>query len=1185
MMIKDGLNKLSWINNIYLIVLSIALFSSALFAQTIERKVISSGGTVLNGGGYQVSVTAGQTAGSTLTSGAYQITQGFQQPEREIITLPVSTPLCAGVTINVPFVANGIGVGNVFTAQLSNASGSFVSPVNIGTLNGNTSGTINAVIPAGVAFGVAYRIRVISSLPVVIGKDNGTDLFIEANPNLTITAPLAFCSGTPVQLQSASNIQGNALQFDGVNDYAMVNNSGVSLANTSFTIECWAKRNSITTDDIIFSQGLTGATNQLLNVGFTTSAVRFGFYGNGIDVPHTADLNWHHYAFTFDNNTMQRLVYKDGVQIGQNSSTSSFLFTGNTNLHFGYLVSSSLVNFDGQLDEFRIWNTVRTPAQIQSNMNLAIAPDASGLAACFKFDDTPGSVSNGFFGMQAALTNGAIQVASTAPLQLNSYAWLPGGVTTPSINITPANNTTYNLTATTANGCVSNASQAVVVTPVQSPAISINITLGSQIICAGTTVSFNAVATNGGAAPVYQWVKNGTNVGTNNSTYTDAALANNDVISCILTSNSLCTNPASVTSAGITITVKPQGEWLGLSSNWQAATNWCGGVPTSLTNVQITNAVPFQPVLNANAFCNNLFIDQLATVKLNNNTITINGAISGNGEITGSPTSSVSIEGTGNAGTLRMADLNAGEKSLFDLTLNRPGATLALADTLYLYNTMHILNGTFQSNNKLRLKSNALNTARIAPVNSGAAFIGDITAERFAPGGLTGWALLGSPVINATIKDWTDPWPTSGFPTSGFAGATGYAGGFVSVYTYQESTPGLVDYGYLPATSVANPLVNGTGFYTYLGTGAATTADINFKVYGTPFIGNKNFAVSYTVSSAGLSEDGWNLIANPYPCEIDWLSANWTKANMDDAIYIYNADVGNMASYVAGVSVNGGSPYIASHQGFFVKANAINPTLVSVENVKTLTNPALLRNSPIGNDYAVFGVKLSSKENVFTDECKIRFNGNSGTGFNKTLEAYKIYAKQKEGVHIMSMDGKNELAVNALQELKSTSVIPLKVKISKAGSYVLNFENLASVSRYYSNLFATHDLVIEDVNNKSEDILETDLPYAFVVEENDAVRLFNLRFSQKLNEAGASVATNLQVKNLEGNCYVLADFPENTAVAIYVRNAAGQEVKTPVNTMIKKGTIKVDSFGLAKGIYLVTVVANEVNLSKRFYVE
>ncbi len=83
-------------------------------------------------------------------------------------------------SVNVPFTTSGtFNNGNVFTAQLSDATGSFATPVNIGTLTGTTSGTISATIPHTTAAGTAYRVRVISDNPVVLGSDNGTDLTVD----------------------------------------------------------------------------------------------------------------------------------------------------------------------------------------------------------------------------------------------------------------------------------------------------------------------------------------------------------------------------------------------------------------------------------------------------------------------------------------------------------------------------------------------------------------------------------------------------------------------------------------------------------------------------------------------------------------------------------------------------------------------------------------------------------------------------------------------------------------------------------------------------------------------------------------------------------------------------------------------------------------------------------------------
>jgi len=80
----------------------------------------------------------------------------------------------------IPFTANGTyNNGNIFTAELSDETGSFLNPVVIGTLNGTISDTIYATItPDSLKNGAGYRIRVNSSNPAVVGNNNGTDLAI-----------------------------------------------------------------------------------------------------------------------------------------------------------------------------------------------------------------------------------------------------------------------------------------------------------------------------------------------------------------------------------------------------------------------------------------------------------------------------------------------------------------------------------------------------------------------------------------------------------------------------------------------------------------------------------------------------------------------------------------------------------------------------------------------------------------------------------------------------------------------------------------------------------------------------------------------------------------------------------------------------------------------------------------------
>ncbi|WP_234109130.1 GEVED domain-containing protein [Chryseobacterium sp. R2A-55] len=120
----------------------------------------------------------------------------------DIGTLPAHTistgtitgsTFCAGDSVSVPFTSSGtFNSGNVYAAELSNATGSFAAPVNIGTLSSAAnSGTINAAIPIGTAAGNGYRIRVTASDPTVIGSNNGANLTVNVSTSPTVTSAAA----------------------------------------------------------------------------------------------------------------------------------------------------------------------------------------------------------------------------------------------------------------------------------------------------------------------------------------------------------------------------------------------------------------------------------------------------------------------------------------------------------------------------------------------------------------------------------------------------------------------------------------------------------------------------------------------------------------------------------------------------------------------------------------------------------------------------------------------------------------------------------------------------------------------------------------------------------------------------------------------------------------------------------
>lgn len=100
-------------------------------------------------------------------------------------------------------------------------------------------------------------------------------------------------------------------------------------------------------------------------------------------------------------------------------------------------------------------------------------------------------------------------------------------------------------------------SNSIMMTVAANVTPQISIIASSNPVCPGTPVTFTAIINNGGPAPVYQWKKNGSNVGANVSTYTDNALANGDVVNCVLTSNANCTTSSNANSNNIVMVIIP----------------------------------------------------------------------------------------------------------------------------------------------------------------------------------------------------------------------------------------------------------------------------------------------------------------------------------------------------------------------------------------------------------------------------------------------------------------------------------------------------------------------------------------------------------------------------------------------------------------------------------------------------
>jgi hypothetical protein len=220
----------------------------------------------------------------------------------------------------------------------------------------------------------------------------------------------------------------NALSFDGTDDSV---NLGTNIANyfsggSAITIEFWFKgsvfQSPVRIQDItggfIVAGWATANPVHIISTDGDTTGISCG------DVNVITDGRWHHLAMTWQKNTTNGFKsYLDGVLVEQRNSANVDLpvLTNDRTFLGSFAGTGEYIN--GQLDEVRIWDVVRTQSEILENMYTNLQGNESGLYAYYRFNQSSGAILADLSGNN---NDGTIINMDTNNAWVTGYNFMPG---------------------------------------------------------------------------------------------------------------------------------------------------------------------------------------------------------------------------------------------------------------------------------------------------------------------------------------------------------------------------------------------------------------------------------------------------------------------------------------------------------------------------------------------------------------------------------------------------------------------------------------------------------------------------------------------------------------------------------------------------------------------------------------
>ncbi|NPD46241.1 T9SS type A sorting domain-containing protein [Lentimicrobium sp. S6] len=307
---------------------------------------------------------------------------------------------------------------------------------------------------------------------------------------------------------------------------------------------------------------------------------------------------------------------------------------------------------------------------------------------------------------------------------------------------------------------------------------------------------------------------------------------------------------------------------------------------------------------------------------------------------------------------------------------------------------------------------------------------------------------------------------------------------------------------------------------------------------------------------------GYNLVANPFVCGLEW-NGSIGRNNVDSDINIWNSVT---KSYNIKSS---GSYVLPALGGFMAKANGTSPSISFTASNMTVSNTGNLeKNEENTSDY--FMINVQNQNNEYADAVKIAFDDGASEYYSYVLDLEKLYGSEESpDLYLMSLDGQD--LVRKTLPLYLLNPLKLNLKSQVDAEY--------SISASDFNLSFPVDIYLEDLFEGQTVVLDEDMAYSFSSTANGNEDRFLLHF-EGITGVKETGIINYAIFSSYSNLIIEAKSEKSFNVQVF--NTIGQEVYNLDNC---SGDQRIDLSDFRNQVLIVNVVTEDGSIAEKVMIK